>query len=454
MKSRPYSHLADAAVLRTLAESVDRECTSTSVVVALIGEVEARGLYVPAGHPSMHSYCVHVLGLSEDEAHKRLQAARATQEFPVVLEALATGQVHLTAVVLIKPHLTADNVDELLALVSRKTKSQIQELIAQRFPRAGVPPSAVVPALSVFESQLVPEPVEFLATAPVPARSPQLVPEPVPGSWTRLTPLSPEWSSLDTLLCREATDLMGQAFDLLGPRVRRGDVNQVVTLALREFVKRLQKQKFGASDRPRRNQVRVSRNPRHVPDDVKCQVWARDGGRCTFIGTNNERCPATSALEFDHIQEVARGGKATVSGIRLLCRAHNQYAAEQTFGADFMQHKREEARRKCAKKPVEVARTLKAAAPEAHSEEAAARDDEAALAREAIEAETRQITDDVVSGLRTLGYRADEAHRAAVFSDTVPGASVEERMRRALSYFHPKGRRYPHGAAPGMGTVL
>ena len=37
-------------------------------------------------------------------------------------------------------------------------------------------------------------------------------------------------------------------------------------------------------------------------------------------------------------------GEATVGGIRLLCRAHNQYEAERTFGAEFMRHKRETAR--------------------------------------------------------------------------------------------------------------
>jgi len=37
---------------------------------------------------------------------------------------------------------------------------------------------------------------------------------------------------------------------------------------------------------------------------------------------------------------VARGGRASVDGIRLLCRAHNQYEAERVFGGAFMQGKR------------------------------------------------------------------------------------------------------------------
>jgi hypothetical protein len=43
------------------------------------------------------------------------------------------------------------------------------------------------------------------------------------------------------------------------------------------------------------------------------------------------------------VLEVARGGTASVDGIRLRCRAHNQFTAECTFGAGFMREKRERA---------------------------------------------------------------------------------------------------------------
>jgi hypothetical protein len=69
-------------------------------------------------------------------------------------------------------------------------------------------------------------------------------------------------------------------------------------------------------------------------------VRARDQERCTFVSESGHRCEARKALEFDHVLEVARGGEATVDGIRLRCRAHNQYQAERTYGAEFMRHKR------------------------------------------------------------------------------------------------------------------
>jgi hypothetical protein len=55
---------------------------------------------------------------------------------------------------------------------------------------------------------------------------------------------------------------------------------------------------------------------------------------------------------------VARGGQATVDNLRLRCRSHNQYDAECTFGAGFMERKREEAREAAAAKRRQAAREV------------------------------------------------------------------------------------------------
>src|SRR2546422_11913 len=111
------------------------------------------------------------------------------------------------------------------------------------------------------------------------------------------------------------------------------------------LIEHLERRKFAATPRPRRS-GRASTHPRHIPAQVKRAVWERDGGQCTFVSEAGRRCPARKLLEFDHAEPVARGGRATVAGIRLRCHAHNPYEAERAFGAEVMRHKREEARRK------------------------------------------------------------------------------------------------------------
>ena len=43
--------------------------------------------------------------------------------------------------------------------------------------------------------------------------------------------------------------------------------------------------------------------------------------------------------------------------------------------------------------------------------------------------------EEVIAPLRSLGFRKDEASRAAALCESIPEASLEERVRRALTYF-------------------
>lgn len=53
---------------------------------------------------------------------------------------------------------------------------------------------------------------------------------------------------------------------------------------------------------------------------------------------------------------------------------------------------------------------------------------------------------DVLAGLRELGFGADEARRAAEFSETLHGVTLEERMRAALKFLRPgHSSRTPSG---------
>ncbi|MBI5710764.1 MAG: hypothetical protein HZC42_10740 [Candidatus Eisenbacteria bacterium] len=87
----------------------------------------------------MFSYCVHELHFSEDAACKRIRAARTARQFPALFAMLAEGRLHVSAVVLLAPHLTPENADELLAAATHRSSSEIERLLAQRFPRPDLP---------------------------------------------------------------------------------------------------------------------------------------------------------------------------------------------------------------------------------------------------------------------------------------------------------------------------
>jgi hypothetical protein len=79
---------------------------------------------------------------------------------------------------------------------------------------------------------------------------------------------------------------------------------------------------------------------RHVPAAVRDAVFARDGGRCTYVGVNGIPCGSRHQLHIDHVEPFARGGAATPENLRLLCAPHNQLEAERVYGSDWMRRSR------------------------------------------------------------------------------------------------------------------
>jgi hypothetical protein len=156
----------------------------------------------------------------------------------------------------------------------------------------------------------------------------------------KVTPTSPGRFALLAPLRQETHDLLREVQDLLGHQVAPGDVDAVLNFALRMAKQKLLQRKCAQTEQPRRGRHSKA-DSRHIPAEVRRAVLKRDGGRCTFASDTGHRCEERKDLQFDHIEPYAKGGEATVGGIRLLCRAHNQFEAERAFGVEFMRHKRE-----------------------------------------------------------------------------------------------------------------
>lgn len=56
---------------------------------------------------------------------------------------------------------------------------------------------------------------------------------------------------------------------------------------------------------------------RSIPQEVKAEVWQRDGGKCVECGDGHY-------LEFDHIIPLSRGGATSAANLQILCRACNR----------------------------------------------------------------------------------------------------------------------------------
>ncbi len=112
-----------------------------SDLVALIAEMDKRKLYARESAPSMFAWCRDVLHLSEAEAFLRIRAARASRRYPAILEMLANGRLHLTAVAKLAPHLNKQNAVWLLQRASNRSKGQLAALVAEIAPQPDVLPT-------------------------------------------------------------------------------------------------------------------------------------------------------------------------------------------------------------------------------------------------------------------------------------------------------------------------
>jgi len=401
MNDYSLAHLLDNDLLHSLSDLVARDRATTAKLLAHLAEVDTRRLYAPAGHSSMFAFCVEELKLSEGAAYRRIRAARAAREFPVLFEAVADGRLHLAAVSVLAPFLTGANVAELIEAATHRRKSEVEEWLARRFPGSGCPPEpAVVRPVGLVPGR-VQEPNEdqlILGRAPDATSGDELILGRAPeASGDELilgraedehpVPPPPERFLVQVTIGKNAHDMLRRAQALLSHSVPSGDVAQVVERALAALVEKLEKRKYGKGIRARGSVKQGTTRSRStslrcLSSTVRRAVWERDEGQCSFVSSNGHRCSSRRFLEFDHIDPVARGGRTTAENLRLRCRAHNRYAAEHTFGEGFMNRKRAEGK----------------------------------AAREAVARRTamKEATQDVMAGLRSLGCRADEASRPIV----------------------------------------
>ena len=132
------SLVSDKDLLDRMPRLVLAERGSTADVVQHLMEIDRRRIYLDAACRSLACYCIERLGYSEDEAGKRVRVAELAQRIPQALEELRSSAIHLTGLWLLAPVLTEESAAELLAEARGKTRRQIEELIARRFPKPDV----------------------------------------------------------------------------------------------------------------------------------------------------------------------------------------------------------------------------------------------------------------------------------------------------------------------------
>jgi hypothetical protein len=132
-------HFSDGQLLERLQSALRTQRFTLAELVAHLGEIEERRLHLAAAHGSLFSYCVQQLGMSEDEACRRIELSRLARRYPVLFSELASGRISLSVALILKPVLTPHNHAELIAAARGASLRTARELLAARFPSPDVP---------------------------------------------------------------------------------------------------------------------------------------------------------------------------------------------------------------------------------------------------------------------------------------------------------------------------
>jgi len=355
MNATAPSSLGSDALACRLRELVGEERNVQVDFLLHLDEFDRRRAFLEAGFDSLWAYCLTALHLREGPAGRRIGAMRVLRRFPLLEGALRDGRLCLSTVTLLGPLLTEDNLDVLVARAAYRTKAEVEHLVVSLQPRiapregirklpekveparepASIPPEAVA---------FAPEPV--YASAPVSSTesSPMLVlPEPAPcGSTSALPPPDTRRSAEMRPISRE--ELKGDLETLrsLLSHKAGGDLAAVLREAVRCAIEKHGKRKGAVKPARERAAIAGEKSAptpgaRSIPAAVRRLVWERDGGCCTWKGSDGRRCGSRWKLEMDHIHPVALGGASTPENLRILCARHNALHAAQIFGREHME---------------------------------------------------------------------------------------------------------------------
>ena len=273
-------------------------------------EVEERRLHVRSACRSLFDFCLRRLGMSEGAAFRRINAARLVRRFPSLLPRIERGEIHLSALVLLRDHLTEATVDELVAAASGLSTREVEALLARLFPQPDVPASirklpgtrgvgnASAEAASAEETTL-PLPGSGSGSgsgsaagarpaAGVPVGMAGVAARGAHGHAARIEPLSEDRYRVQLTASVELREKLERARDLMRHRNPSGDLAVVVERALDALLENLERERLGATIRPRRTARPPM--PGYVTRAVRREVLERDGEQCTYVDGAGRRC--------------------------------------------------------------------------------------------------------------------------------------------------------------------
>jgi hypothetical protein len=302
---------------------VGQELQVLTKILHHLREIERRRLFTDFGCSSLFDYAVRMLGYSEGQAQRRIQAMRLMKEIPEIEKKISEGSLNLSNIAQAQTAFNELKRQNDNRPISNSRKMEVLSNLENMSAREG-------------QRQLL----KMLPQAALPKE--------------RERDVGDDKTEIKFLVDEALKQKLEEIRSLLGPKGLNLSYAELFSHMAEIALSQLKVKAFGkkralenpasaplsAPQTPPKslststvaNKIESETNSRHIPTKIKHAVWQRDGGKCS-------QCKSQRNLNLDHIVPVALRGLTTVKNLRLLCFQCNQRAAIKSFGLDFMAKK-------------------------------------------------------------------------------------------------------------------
>ncbi|MGK5083043.1 HNH endonuclease signature motif containing protein [Bdellovibrionota bacterium FG-1] len=299
-------------VLAEIKNAVAQERKCQLKVLHLLREVERDGHYLEMGYPSLFEFTTQALGYSSGSAHRRIQSMRLLKILPEMESKIEDGSLSLCV---------AAKTQSFFRTEDQKRKSEGDEKLGLQ-AKQEIAQSMLGTSMRECEKKLA-------EISPESALPPEKTRELSRGK-TLIQ------FSADAELMEKIEKLKG----LLAHQNPDGSYEGLFEILAELALKKIEPKKPNPESpqpEPSGNDANTpsvstleTQRSRTIPAEVKRQVFARDGGCCTYQDqSTGKRCGSRFAIEYDHIQPFAWGGETIAKNLRIRCRFHNSYTAKK-----------------------------------------------------------------------------------------------------------------------------
>ena len=326
-----------------LAQLCSNERNATVEFLLALAQFDRQKLWAELGFNGLFNFLQRELSLSDGAAYTRMKGAELLRRFPAIAEPLRDGRLCLTTLVEVAKVITEENWEDVLPRFYGCSKREAQVVRVTIAPEQAPPMKDVVRPLTPLRLGEVETPTASLRLgeieAPAAAPAPAYLVRPA-----EVKPLTPELFRVGFTASKRFEKKLQEAKEVLAHQFPDGDLEEIFEAGLDLLLERAAKRR-GLVEKPRTSAAQVTadskaartRQPRSA---VKRELLKRDGATCQWPLASGGICGSKKFLQFDHKVPFALGGPTTLESMRILCASHNQRAAEEVFGEEFLASRR------------------------------------------------------------------------------------------------------------------